>query len=115
MYAIRSYYALEVAQDRLTEKRFAAESGGTTAPFHAVDTTEDLSAALAEIGSPGILKTRREGYDGKGQWRIMADSDARHVTVGGGSLLYEGFVRFFAEFSVILCRGQDGRISYNFV
>lgn len=100
--------ALEVAQDRLNEKRFVADLGGTTAPWHLVDTAEDLQQALTEIGSPGILKTRREGYDGKGQWRIMADHEAEGVALSGEPLIYEGFVRFFAEFSVILCRGSDG-------
>lgn len=101
-------HALEVAQDRLNEKRFVTELGGTAAPWHVVDTREDLDAALEEIGSPGILKTRREGYDGKGQWRIMADHEADGVALTGEALIYEGFVHFLAEFSVILCRGRDG-------
>lgn len=105
-------HALEVAQDRLSEKRFVAELGGVTAPFHLVDTAEDLAEALIEVGSPGILKTRREGYDGKGQWRIMADHDADGVALTGEPLLFEGFVHFTAEFSVILCRGRDGRIVF---
>ena len=100
--------ALEVAQDRLNEKQFVAGLGGRTAPFHVVDTAEDLDAALTEIGSPGILKTRREGYDGKGQWRIMADHDAEGIRLSGEAMIFEGFVHFAAEFSVILCRGQDG-------
>jgi 5-(carboxyamino)imidazole ribonucleotide synthase len=105
-------HALEVAQDRLSEKRFVAELGGITAPFHVVDTAEDLAEALVSVGSPGILKTRREGYDGKGQWRIMADHDAEGIALSGEPLLFEGFVHFSAEFSVILCRGQDGRIVF---
>ncbi|MDE2435520.1 MAG: 5-(carboxyamino)imidazole ribonucleotide synthase [Sphingomonadales bacterium] len=104
--------ALEVAQDRLSEKRFVSELGGTTAPFHVVDTAEDLDRALTEIGAPGIVKTRREGYDGKGQWRIMADHEAQAVPLTGEPLLYEGFVHFFAEFSVILCRGSDGTVVF---
>jgi 5-(carboxyamino)imidazole ribonucleotide synthase len=104
-----SLKALEVAQDRVNEKRFIEELGGKPAPWLAVDTREDLELALEEIGSPGILKTRREGYDGKGQWRIMADHDAAGVAMGGQPLVYEGFVHFFAEFSVILCRAQDGK------
>ena len=59
-----SLRALEVAQDRLSEKQFVGELGGRTAPFAVVDTPEDLADALTTIGSPGILKTRREGYDG---------------------------------------------------
>jgi len=104
--------ALEVAQDRLSEKRFVEPLGGRPAPYAAVDTAEDLAAALEEIGSPGILKTRREGYDGKGQWRIMADQDAAGIVIGDQALVYEGFIRFTAEFSVILCRGRDGTIVF---
>ena len=104
--------ALEVAQDRLNEKRFVTGFGGTPAPFAAVDTAEDLAEALETIGSPGILKTRRDGYDGKGQWRIMADHDADGVVLSGQPLVYEGFVDFSAEFSVILCRAQDGTIVF---
>ncbi|MFM5923353.1 MAG: 5-(carboxyamino)imidazole ribonucleotide synthase [Novosphingobium sp.] len=100
--------ALEVAQDRLSEKEFVAALGGRTAPFMAVDTEEDLVAALDRIGSPGILKTRREGYDGKGQWRINLDREADGIALGGQAMIYEGLVRFAAEFSVILARGQDG-------
>jgi 5-(carboxyamino)imidazole ribonucleotide synthase len=101
--------ALEVAQDRLTEKQFVADLGGRTAPFMAVDTDEDLAQALVRIGSPGILKTRREGYDGKGQYRIAFDHDAEGIALGGQPMLYEGLVAFAREFSVILCRGQDGQ------
>jgi len=104
--------ALEVAQDRLSEKRFITELGGNPAPFAPVDTREDLLRALETIGSPGILKTRRDGYDGKGQWRIMADHDADGVVLTGQPLVYEGFIRFTAEFSVILCRAQDGTIVF---
>ena len=104
--------ALEVAQDRLNEKRFVTELGGRPAPFAAVDTAADLTAALTTIGVPGILKTRRDGYDGKGQWRIMTAADAAAVTLPGQPLVYEGFVRFDAEFSVILCRAQDGTLVF---
>ena len=101
--------ALEIAQDRLTEKQFVADLGGRTAPFMPVDTDEDLQAALVRIGSPGILKTRREGYDGKGQFRINDDHEAEGIALGGQPMLYEGLVEFACEFSVILCRGQDGQ------
>ena len=104
--------ALEVAQDRLTEKQFVAGLGGRTAPFMAVDTPEDLQAALVRIGSPGILKTRREGYDGKGQYRIANDHEAEGIAIGGQPMLYEGLVQFSYEFSVILCRGQDGQMVF---
>ncbi|WP_374530830.1 5-(carboxyamino)imidazole ribonucleotide synthase [Novosphingobium sp.] len=104
--------ALEVAQDRLNEKRFVEGLGGRPAPYLAVDTAEDLATAIDRIGAPGILKTRREGYDGKGQWRIMADHEAEGIRVGDQPLVYEGFVHFTREFSVILCRGSDGAVVF---
>ncbi|WP_423143126.1 5-(carboxyamino)imidazole ribonucleotide synthase [Parablastomonas sp. CN1-191] len=100
--------ALETAQDRLAEKTFARAHGGTPAPFMAVDTAADLARAVAKIGAPGILKTRRDGYDGKGQWRIAAHEPLPDLPAGT-PLIYEGFVTFEAEFSVILCRAADGR------
>jgi len=104
--------ALEIAQDRLDEKHFVAGIGGRTAPFAAVLSPDDLVAAIAAIGMPGILKTCRDGYDGKGQWRLMAPGDLAGVTLPDRPLVYEGFVDFAAEFSVILCRGADGDIRY---
>ena len=104
--------ALEVAQDRLSEKQFVTELGGHTAPFMAVDTAEDLAAALERIGTPGILKTRREGYDGKGQHRINLDHEADGIALGGQPMVYEGLVHFAHEFSVILCRGQQGEVQF---
>ncbi len=104
--------ALETAQDRLAEKRFVSQLGRTPAPFAPVDSDADLGAAIGQIGAPGILKTRRDGYDGKGQWRIGTLDDAATLDLPGTPLIYEGFVTFFAEFSVILCRGQDGDIRY---
>lgn len=104
--------ALETAQDRLNEKRFVADLGGTPAPFAAVDSARDLADAIAAIGAPGILKTRRDGYDGKGQWRITTAQDAAKLDLPAKPLVYEGFVTFFAEFSVILCRGADGDIRF---
>jgi 5-(carboxyamino)imidazole ribonucleotide synthase len=104
--------ALETAQDRLNEKNFVTELGGRPAPFMAVESAADLARAIAEIGTPGILKTRRDGYDGKGQWRIDRPEDAAALDLPGQPLVYEGFVDFFAEFSVILCRGTDGEIRF---
>jgi 5-(carboxyamino)imidazole ribonucleotide synthase len=104
--------ALETAQDRLAEKLFVSELGGTPAPFAQVDSDADLAAAIRRIGAPGILKTRRDGYDGKGQWRITSLDDAESLDLPSVPLIYEGFVTFSAEFSVILCRGQDGDIRY---
>ncbi|WP_260925855.1 5-(carboxyamino)imidazole ribonucleotide synthase [Novosphingobium sp. 9] len=104
--------ALETAQDRLSEKRFVTELGGTPAPFVPVDSPEDLKAAIAAIGAPGILKTRRDGYDGKGQWRIMSPGDAEGLDLPVQALIYEGFVTFFAEFSVIVCRAANGEVRF---
>ncbi len=104
--------ALEVAQDRLSEKRFVADLGGATAPFAPVGSAEDLAAAMREIGAPGILKTRRDGYDGKGQFRIASEADADAFTMPAVPLIYEGFVDFFAEFSVIMCRAADGSVRF---
>jgi 5-(carboxyamino)imidazole ribonucleotide synthase len=104
--------ALETAQDRLTEKSFVTELGGRTAPFAPVDSAEDLAAAIATLGAPGILKTRRDGYDGKGQWRVADAAEAAALELPDTPLIYEGLVEFTAEFSVILCRGADGEIRY---
>jgi 5-(carboxyamino)imidazole ribonucleotide synthase len=103
---------LEVAQDRLREKRFVENLGGRPAPYAAVDTESELEGIIDRIGAPGILKTRRDGYDGKGQWRIDSDHDALGLRVPTAGLVYEGFVRFDAEFSVILVRGRDGEIRF---
>ncbi|USI73318.1 5-(carboxyamino)imidazole ribonucleotide synthase [Sphingomonas morindae] len=102
--------ALEIAQDRAQEKRFAAEQGLATAPWRPVDSRAELDAALAAIGAPAILKTRRFGYDGKGQARLAspADADAAWAAIDGQPAVLEGLVRFEAEFSVILARGPDG-------
>ncbi len=104
--------ALETAQDRLTEKRFVENLGGRPAPYAPVLGQEDLAIAVARIGAPGILKTRRDGYDGKGQWRIAAPEDAGELELRGQPLVYEGLVRFTAEFSVLLCRSADGDIRF---
>jgi phosphoribosylaminoimidazole carboxylase (NCAIR synthetase) len=77
-----------------------------------VDSAADLARAVETIGAPGILKTRRDGYDGKGQWRIMAPADAQGLDLPAVPLIYEGFVHFFGEFSVILVRGQDGEVRF---
>ena len=104
--------ALEVAQDRLEEKRFVEVLGGRTAPYVPVDTLADLRDAVERIGAPGILKTRREGYDGKGQWRIASARDCEGLPPVGQPAIYEGLVGFAAEFSVILVRGRDGELRF---
>jgi 5-(carboxyamino)imidazole ribonucleotide synthase len=104
--------ALEVAQDRLREKAFAADLGGRPAPYMAVQSEADFTAALAAIGTPGILKTARDGYDGKGQWRVRSVIEAGTVAFPGVTCIYEGFVMYETEFSVILVRGRDGEVRF---
>ena len=100
--------ALEVAQDRLREKRFVEDLGGRPAPYIAIESDNELQGAIERIGTPGILKTRRDGYDGKGQWRLASAHEVDGLRVPNAGLVYEGLVRFEAEFSVILVRGRDG-------
>lgn len=104
--------ALETAQDRLSEKRFVENLGGRPAAYAKVDSRTDLEAAADRLGAPGILKTRRDGYDGKGQWRIMSGRDAAGLKMPDAAAIYEGFVEFSAEFSVILVRGQNGEVRF---
>lgn len=104
--------ALETAQDRLKEKRFAEALGGRPAPFAPVASDADLAAAVERIGAPGILKTCREGYDGKGQWRIDDTRQAAAIRLPQDPCVYEGLVRFEAEFSVILVRAADGEVRF---
>ncbi|MBL9065074.1 MAG: 5-(carboxyamino)imidazole ribonucleotide synthase [Sphingopyxis sp.] len=106
--------ALEIAQDRLTEKQFVTGLGGRPAPFAAVPDRAALGAALAEIGAPAILKTLRMGYDGKGQARLAtpADADAAWDGIDRHAAILEGFVTFAHEFSVILVRGIDGETRF---
>ena len=104
--------ALEIAQDRLAEKRFAESLGGVPAAYAEVDSLADLEAAIETVGAPGILKTRRDGYDGKGQWRIAAPADAAALDLPAKPLIYEALIDFIAEFSVILVRGADGDIRF---
>ncbi|OHV84622.1 5-(carboxyamino)imidazole ribonucleotide synthase [Rhizobium sp. LCM 4573] len=106
--------ALEVSQDRLTEKTFLNACGIETAKFHAVGSQADLEAALADFGGKGVLKTRRLGYDGKGQrvFRSAADDPAgTFEALGGVPLILESFVPFEREVSIIAARGRDDRVS----
>jgi 5-(carboxyamino)imidazole ribonucleotide synthase len=114
--------ALAVAQDRVIEKQFARSLGASTAPFCAVDDLASLEEGLKLVGRPAILKTRRLGYDGKGQTRINAEAmnlglaweDANRkawAEVGAQPSILEGFVDFAAEISIIGARGRDGSIA----
>jgi 5-(carboxyamino)imidazole ribonucleotide synthase len=102
--------ALEVSQDRFVEKSFFRELGIPTPQFAAVDTRDEFDAAVREIGLPAVLKTRRFGYDGKGQYvlRTAADLEPAWTALGGRPLILEGFVAFDREVSVIAVRGRDG-------
>jgi len=106
--------ALAIAQDRLAEKTLFGELGIPVPPFAAIATRAELDAALAAIGTPCILKTRRLGYDGKGQFRLKtpADADAAWQALGAQAstvgLILEGFVAFERELSVVAVRGRDG-------
>lgn len=105
--------ALDVAQDRLTEKRFLNSCGIETAKFHAVDSQADLEKALADFGGQGVLKTRSMGYDGKGQrvFRSPADSSQGvYDALGSVPLILESFVAFEREISVIAARAANGEI-----
>jgi len=115
--------ALAVAQDRLVEKQFIRSLGANTAPFDAVNSAGELAAALERLGHPAILKTRRLGYDGKGQTLIRAERrpDAERMwreatekawsEVGAQPSILEALVDFDFEISVIGARGRDGAMA----
>ncbi len=103
---------LATTQDRLSEKTFVGALGIRTAPFEAVGGPDELPAALERIGRPAVLKTRRYGYDGKGQATIRngRDSQAAWREVGGQPCILEAFVPFEREVSVVAARGADGAV-----
>lgn len=102
--------ALAVAQDRALEKAFLDGLGARTARWAQVESLADLEAAIASVGTPAILKTRRDGYDGKGQARLKGPEDAAAAweAIGGRPAILEGFVQFAHEFSIIVARRADG-------
>ena len=106
--------ALATSQDRLIEKEFLQEVGLTVAPFAEVDSLTDLQIAVEDMGTPSILKTRRFGYDGKGQVRLAnADDDtlaAAIDSIAGAPAVLEGFIDFDLEISVIAARSIDGTV-----
>ena len=105
--------ALRVSQDRLVEKEFIAGCGLSVAPHAAVFDLHDLTRAISAVGLPAILKTRRFGYDGKGQVRISTAAEAAEAleAMAGAPAILEGFVRFTREVSVIVARGTDGAVA----
>jgi 5-(carboxyamino)imidazole ribonucleotide synthase len=102
--------ALATAQDRLAEKKFLDSIGVPLAPWAPIDGPVDIDAAIAGAGLPGIVKTRRFGYDGKGQARVETAEDLRTAVamLGGRDLVLEGLVPFEMEVSTIVVRGAGG-------
>ena len=102
--------ALATAQDRLLEKQFLNDLGIPTAPFAQVDDAGGLARAVGKLGRPSILKTRRLGYDGKGQAMIREGADLAVVfrSLGAHPAILEGVVNFAREVSVVGARGLDG-------
>ena len=102
--------ALESSQDRLLEKQFFNQHGIDTAPFYSVDDQPSLEQAIAVLKLPLILKTRRFGYDGKGQFLVKSLEDAITAfnQLGQKGIIAEGFVKFDRELSCIAVRGIDG-------
>ena len=99
-------------QDRLIEKTFVTDLGIATAPFAAIGSPEELAAAIDAIGLPAVLKTRRFGYDGKGQAMIAEGAVPLRAwdAIGRAPAILEGFIPFEREISVVIARGADGQL-----
>ncbi len=106
--------ALRISQDRLHEKALFTKLSIPVAPHAAVDTQRQLERALSRLGLPGVLKTRRFGYDGKGQALIRsgADAQAAWARLAGEALIYEAFQPFSREVSIIGARSARGEVAY---
>lgn len=106
--------ALEIAQDRLIHKQFFAGLGIPTADFHPVTSREELEASLAATGFPALLKTRRWGYDGRGQYLLRGRSDQEEAwkTLGDTPLIVESFIRFERELSLVAVRSSTGQTAF---
>ncbi|GAB0117671.1 5-(carboxyamino)imidazole ribonucleotide synthase [Acidisoma sp. 7E03] len=104
---------LGISQDRVAEKSFLNAAGVPTAPWAEVTDGASLDAAIASIGLPGILKTSRLGYDGRGQARVATPEEAHaaFAQLAPKPLILEGFVDFACEVSVVVARGADGEIA----
>jgi 5-(carboxyamino)imidazole ribonucleotide synthase len=108
-------HVLKITQNRLLEKRFVREHGIPTAGFEQIDNAADLEKAAVDLGLPAVLKTVRGGYDGKGQWRVMNLDEARSALqeANGAQLIWEQFVPFRCEISVICTRdAKDNVVAY---
>ncbi len=105
--------ALAVAQDRVEEKTFLNAVGAPTVAFAPIDSLDDLKAAFEALGTPCVLKTRREGYDGKGQAWIKSSNqvEAAYAAIEGRPAVLEAKAAFVRELSIIAARGRDGRIA----
>ena len=106
--------ALEAAQDRLSEKKLFQKLGIATASFAEVSSANDLEAAVKKIGLPAVLKTRRMGYDGKGQWVLRTPEDVQRVKAefSQAALLLEDFVAFQRELSILAVRSRSGETAF---
>ena len=106
--------SLAIAQDRAREKAFIEGTGARVVPWRSVSSLEQVQTAVAELGTPIVLKTRRYGYDGKGQaWiRSSADAGSAWKAIGEEPAVAEAGIDFLAEFSVIVARWEDGRHSF---
>lgn len=106
--------SFEAAQDRLTEKDFISGLGIAVAPYLAVESLADLKEALLRVPPPALLKTRRFGYDGKGQAAIhtLCEAESAWETIGEAPAILEGMVAFEREVSVIAVRGRDGAMRF---
>ncbi len=106
--------ALATGQDRAAEKRLFERLGIPTTRWRAIESRRALERALRDVGLPGVIKTRRMGYDGKGQMRIRSPEDAQHAwqTLGGVPLIYEEWVPFECEVSIIGARSTRGETAF---
>jgi len=104
---------LRISQDRIAEKSFLNNAGVATAPWALVETLDDLTAAVARLGLPAVLKTTRLGYDGKGQAMLRTPDDLAPAfeRLSPKPLVLEGFVDFACEISVVIARGADGAMA----
>ncbi len=106
-------HVLALTQDRLVEKDFVSKLKIPTAPYAAVGSAEELAAAVKTVGLPAVLKTRRLGYDGKGQAMIRKGDDPLKAwqALGQAPCILEGFVKFACEISVVAARSRDGKVA----
>ncbi len=106
--------ALEVSQDRLDEKQFFAKLGIPVAPFAAASSREELAQAVARVGLPAVIKTRRFGYDGKGQMVLRTEADVARAweALGAALLIVEALVQFERELSILAVRSKTGETRF---